>query len=139
MQNIEMFIQSASKYPAIYMDFKNEKEERAVVKVLEELYKLTGWNPDKGNPNTIANAVAIYREFTIANKMLSKYPVKEEYLSKVVDSLEESCKIALNEIQRVCKTHPKTNEYFKHTFTMKPSDFKQECGAWKHKYLGETK
>lgn len=138
MQNIEIFIQSASKYPVIYMDFKNEKEERAVVKVLEELYKLTGWNPDKGNPNTIANAVAIYREFIIVSKMLNKYPIKEEYLVKVLDSLEESCKIALNEIQRVCKAHPKTNEYFKNTFTMKPSNFKQECSAWKHKYLGEN-
>lgn len=139
MQNIDMFIQLASKYPVIYMDFKNEKEERAVVKVMEELYKLTGWNPDKGNPNTISNAVTSHREFVIANKMMQNFPLKEEYLTKVIDSLEESCKIAFNEIQRVCKAHPKTNEYFKTMFTMKPSDFKQECGSWKHKYLGEIK
>ena len=87
MQNIEMFIQWSSKYPVIYMDFKNEKEERAVVKVLEELYKLTGWSPERGNPNTIANTVAVYREFVIASKMLNKYPVKEEYLVKELDSL----------------------------------------------------
>ena len=139
MQNIEIFIQNVSKYPVVYMDFKNEKEERAAIKVLEELYKLTGWDAEKGNPNTIGDVIASYREFVVATKMLTSFPVKEDYLNKVVDSLQEACKIAYNEMQRVCKKHEKTNAYFKNTFTMKPSNFKQECSQWKHKHLGETK
>lgn len=139
MQNIEKFIQLATQYPVFYMEFKNEKEERAVVKVLEELYALTGWDSDKGNVNTIAEARDAYRAFSVMKNILENYPVKSGYLNKTVDSLQESCKITFNEVQRVCKKHQKLSEYFKHTFTMKPSDFKQECSQWKYENLEDNK
>ena len=139
MQNIKKFIQLATQYPLLYLEFKNEKEERAVIKVLEEFYALTAWDSGKGNVNTIAEARDAFRTFYVMEKMKQSFPVKQEYCENMVDSLQESCKIAFNEIQMVRKKHQKLNDYFKHTFTMKPSDFKQECSQWKYDNLGDNK
>lgn len=129
MKKVNDFIQLLNQYPLLYVEVKNDKERKALENVLEELWMFNSW--DDKHPNTMANARNAFRDYEVLVAMMQDFEVKKEYCEKVVDSLEECCKIAFNEVGRVMKKHQKLNSHFKDTFKMRPSDFKREISKWK--------
>ena len=127
MEKVKQFLDKVVKYPMFELGALKDKEEKAIVPILEKLYKFNGWSQDK--PNTIAEFKAAYREFEVTQKVSEGFPIKKEYFTDVVEKLQTRAIECFNEVQNVMKQHQKLNEYFK-GFNLKASDFKQETNKF---------
>lgn len=138
MESIKKFLDLSERYPLVFgVEAKSEKEMKQLQRILEELYKFTGWEPEKGNPNTLAEFRSAYRDFEVLVVMSSgelRKHIKPEYVEKVMSNLESTSEKAYNAFMEVMKKHQKLNAYFKDNFTMKKSDFKKEIRTFTYHF-----
>lgn len=136
MKKIEQFISSIQKYPVLWMEIKKDSEYRKIQEVLEELWKITGW--DNKNPNVIADAkLANWQLQVLLNMKAKGHKVKKEVIVNAIDDFELKLISAFEKIRDVCKKHQKLNEFFKTEFKVKNSDFKSELSKLKFDLYGK--
>ena len=134
MKKVIEFIELTSHYPLMHgIETKKKKELDDIEVILEELYKFVGWNPGKGDENTLYALRSAYRDYEIFLRM-KQFPLKDTYVDKVFAELEKSLELAYDKFSEVMKKHQKLNSYFKENFKMKRSEMKAEISKEKYDY-----
>jgi hypothetical protein len=94
MDTLQQWVTQALKYPVMEIyggkDLAQTKEEKRVIKVCEDIFKLSASTPSESLPR-VEMSVA-WRDLEVALKLTTTVPVKPEYIQEQKEKFLQSAK-----------------------------------------------
>lgn len=125
MSQLQKWVDQVMKYPVMEIyggkDLAQTKEEKRVIAICEDVFKLTASKPDEKIPKSEMSAA--WRELTVTLKMAETLPVKPEYIQDKKDTFLEAAKQLITLMESTYKKEPVLKVYYE-TWKLKAADIK---------------
>lgn len=114
MQELQQWVSQVMKYPVMEIyggkDLAQTKEEKRVVAICEDVFKLTASKVGEKLPK--AEMSAAWRELQVALTLSKSLPVKPEYIQAKKDTFIEAVKDLLPLLESTYKKEPVLKSYY---------------------------
>lgn len=125
MYDLQSWVSQVMKYPVMEIyggkDLAQSKEEKRVIAICEDVFKLTASKPDEKIPRSEMSAA--WRELTVTLGMAKDFPVKPEYIEAKKQAFFEAAKQLITLMDTTYKKEPVLKAYYE-TWKRKTSDIK---------------
>lgn len=125
MCKLQNWVDQVMKYPVMEIyggkDLAQSKEEKRVIAICEDVFKLTASKADEKIPKSEMSAA--WRELTVALKMKQEFPVRAEYIEVKKQAFVEVAKTLITLMEATYKKEPALKEYYE-SWKLKASDIK---------------
>lgn len=125
MYDLQNWVSQVMKYPVMEIyggkDLAQSKEEKRVIAICEDVFKLTASKPDEKIPRSEMSAA--WRELTVTLRMAKDFPVKPEYIEAKKQAFFEAAKQLITLMDATYKKEPALKAYYE-TWKRKTSDIK---------------
>lgn len=113
---------------------KSKKAEARIVDICEELFRYN--KKTEKDIRYLAEFSTAFRDFEVAVKMREKFPVKQEYMAKVMANLAKTADAAINQMNVVYKKDQALWLYYQ-GFQVKPGALKNSIVQYAIDHFGE--